>query len=1168
MSRHLQTANQAIGEEVRFMVAFSQLPLLLAQVAEPASLDNSLSPAQKLAIIVLVLAGSFGLGALLAKMLRMPDYGTKIGLILATLFSGILVDVMGWPPKLGIDLSGGVVLIYEVDQSQMQESNRGQILDQIGRQLGSIDGNKFKPRLNGDNIEIPLPEAALAEKVQQRIKRFIDQGMAVQLVGVRQIEGQPVLVYSIAGHQKQIDMDKLIAAVSRRINPSGVAEVTVRKYGNEQLEVIIPEVEQREVDQIKRIISTSGNLQFRILANSRDHRDLIELAQASPADEVFQGGKLKARWIEMRPGADPIGGIMRNKSGVEQVLIIIDDYNVNGDYLSSSASGVDERANPCIEFSFDSRGANKFGHLTRENTPDPATGATRTLGIVLDNVLQSAAVIQSAITDHGRITGSFDDDYVSFVVGVLNAGSLPAALQKEPISEQKISAQLGDDTIRDGSNAMILSTVAVVAFMLIYYRFAGMVADIAVLMNMVLATALMIMIKAAFTLPGLAGFVLTVGMAVDANVLIYERIREESSRGASLRMAIRNGFSRAMTTIIDSHVTTVFTAVVLYTIGSDQIKGFAVSLILGLAVSLYTAVYVARVIFDIAERKRWITRLKMMQIVGETHIDFVRWRGPAIAFSAVVIGIGMAAVYLRGADLFDIDFTGGVSVQVLLKPDQRREIADVRSLLSNLDDLPDVAISSVGTGPEMKNREYKIDTSQRDMAKVQKTLQEKFAGALETYSLTFDPIQTPGGEETKGPALPADEPAATESAPIETDKKPEAEKSGELRRRASGSLVALAGGLDEPANEIVLAQATDAATSDKPATDEKPAAEDKPATDDKPAAEKPATDKPAGDDQPAAEDKTAKDDKPSAEAKPDAASDTAATAGKPAVMVKTTLHFREDINRPTLEKMIEEDLQLAKLPAVRFDLSNAQYKPGSTHGFKDWELSIPLTAEETEMLLNKTKDRLAGTPVFPLANQIGGKVAGDTQLLALYALLASLLAIVIYVWFRFQNAMFGVAAVLALIHDVLVTVGFLALSKYIAPALGFLMVEDFKISLAVMAALLTIVGYSINDTIVIFDRIREVRGKNPDLTVPMINDSVNQTLSRTILTSGTVLIGTLILYVIGGPGIHAFAFAMLVGLISGTYSTVYIASPVLLWLKKPLSDSNFPSSRPPASAVR
>ncbi len=232
--------------------------------------------------------------------------------------------------------------------------------------------------------------------------------------------------------------------------------------------------------------------------------------------------------------------------------------------------------------------------------------------------------------------------------------------------------------------------------------------------------------------------------------------------------------------------------------------------------------------------------------------------------------------------------------------------------------------------------------------------------------------------------------------------------------------------------------------------------------------------------------------------------------------------------------MIEEDLHVVGLPTVRFDLTNPQYKQGSTHGYKDWELSIPLTAADTEKLLAHIMGRLAGTAVFPLANQIGGKVAGDTKVLATYALLASLVMIVVYVWVRFQNAMFGIAAVLALIHDVLVTIGFLALSKYLAPFLGFVLVEDFKISLAVMAALLTIVGYSINDTIVIFDRIREVRGKNPDLTEKMINDSVNQTLSRTILTSGTVLIGTLILYFIGGPGIHPFAFAMLVGLISGT----------------------------------
>ncbi|HEX4142063.1 MAG TPA: protein translocase subunit SecD [Pirellulales bacterium] len=1191
------------------MFSFSYLSLLLAQAVPEATLDDRFSTPQKLAIAVLVLVGSFGLGNVLGKALRMPEYGTKIGLVLATLFAGILIDVFGWPPKLGIDLSGGVVLIYEVDQNQMQETNRGQILDQLTHQLGSVDGHKLKPRLNAGGIEIPLPDEALAPKVEQRIAKFIDKGLAITPVGVRRVDGEPVLVYTIESQRKQIDMEKLIGAVSKRINPSGVAEVTVRRYGNEQLEVIVPEVEQREVDQIKRIISTSGNLQFRILANRHDHRDIVELAEQSPSDEVFQGGKLKARWIEMRAGANSGDTITRKRNGVEQVLIMIDDYNVNGDYLAGAAPGHDHTTGaPCIDFSFNSQGANRFSHLTQENIPDAATGFQRSLGIVLDNVLQSAAHIRSAISDRGQITGNFSDEYVDFVVGVLNAGSLPAALQKEPISEQKISAQLGDDTIRSASIALIISTIAVVVFMLVYYRFAGIVADIAVLMNMVLATALMILIKAAFTLPGLAGFVLTVGMAVDANVLIYERIREETHRGASLRMAIRNGFSRAMATIIDSHLTTVFTAVVLYTIGTDQIKGFAVSLILGLAVSLYTAVYVARVILDVAERKRWITKLHMMQFIGETHIDFVRWRGPAIAASTIVIAIGMAAVYLRGADLFDIDFTGGVSVQILLKPDHRRDIADVRQLVS---DLPDVAVSSVGTA-EMKDREYKIDTSERDMAKVQQRLQEKFGDDLATYTLDYRSAKSTSaksdeGAAASGPSLPGEsaqpEGSKPDSAPPESKssesttleskspgaapsegkepvKTPADGKSSDARRLPADSLLALAGDADDPSAGLLLAQATTPAKSApaakpptpaaKPPTTKTPAAEDKPAATEKPAAEeKPAT-TPASESTTTEPDSAKSDSAKSDSAKPDTgdttpAESTLSESTKPAVLVKYSLHFGEEINRPTLMKMIEEDLHAVGLPAVRFDLTNPQYKPGSTHGYKDWELSIPLTDEETEKLLAHTKGRLAQTAVFPLANQIGGKVAGDTKLLATYALLASLAAIVFYVWVRFQNAMFGIAAVLALIHDVLVTVGFLALSKYLAPFFGFVLVEDFKISLAVMAALLTIVGYSINDTIVIFDRIREVRGKNPDLTEKMINDSVNQTLSRTILTSGTVLIGTLILYFIGGPGIHPFAFAMLVGLISGTYSTVYIASPVLLWLKRPLAGPGFAAS---ATAVR
>jgi SecD/SecF fusion protein len=159
-----------------------------------------------------------------------------------------------------------------------------------------------------------------------------------------------------------------------------------------------------------------------------------------------------------------------------------------------------------------------------------------------------------------------------------------------------------------------------------------------------------------------------------------------------------------------------------------------------------------------------------------------------------------------------------------------------------------------------------------------------------------------------------------------------------------------------------------------------------------------------------------------------------------------------------------------------------------------------------------------------------------------------------YIWIRFQNLAFGLAAIVALVHDVLVVVAALALSYYAAPYLGFLLVDPFKISLDVVAAILTIVGYSINDTIVTFDRIREIRGKSPEITKDIINRSINQTLSRTVLTVLTVLLVTVILYVGGGPGLHSFAFTMLVGLIAGTYSSVYIAAPILLWFKRPTAE--------------
>jgi SecD/SecF fusion protein len=952
----------------------SFVPVLLAQAAEVATAAAAATvPAAATAaglpwwregwflwaLTLLTIAVPTLVAWLLAKQLRAADMWARIAAVLVALTAGGVITALGWPPKLGIDLKGGVILVYEIDAKKQAD-------------------------------------------------KAVEAG---------------------AGEAAPVDMEKLVAAVARRVNPGGQKEVTVRRYGLDQLEVIVPDVDQSEVDLIKRIVSSAGVLEFRITANPEDprHKRVVELGGRTGGTTVMDGGTPVGRWVQldtakMNPAEDRGLVTRMMPDGRVEVLVVLDRFNVTGGYLSRAASSYDQNLQPCVNFSFNSAGAALFGTLTGQNLPDPANRLESRLGIVLDDTLLSAPTIRSAISGDGQITGSFKQADVDFLVGVLNAGSLPAALHSEPISEQKISPQLGADTIRSGARAMLLATMVVLTFMLAYYRFSGLVADLAVLLNIVLVVALMISVKAAFTLAGLAGLVLSVGMAVDANVLIYERMREETDRGAGLRMAIRNGFQRAFSTIVDSNLTTLITGIVLFAIGTDQLKGFAVTLILGLTLNLFTAVFCSRVLFDLAERNRWITSLKMGRIFGQTDFKFVAWLWPAVIGSTLFILAGLAAAWQRGQGLFDIDFTGGTSVQVAFKPDKALDIADVRNAVAS---LPDAAVSAVTSTEGPTNLRYKIDTSLRNDEEVEKALQEAFPGRLATYSMGFGEISTTKAEK----------------------------KEGEGDKEAVQSLGTVA-----------------------------------------------------------------------------------------------PLDFPEKINLVTLRSTIKEAFEAEGVGDAPFELE-AEGMTSRSRPYRNWALATSVEPDVARRVLERVAKKLNETPVYLSANTIGGKVAGNTKVTAVYALLASLLMIVLYVWLRFQNVAFGLAAVVALIHDVLVTVACLALSKFVAPFMGWALVDDFKISLDVVAALLTIVGFSINDTIVIFDRLRELRGKGQFVTAGMIDKAVNQTLSRTILTSGTAFLATLILYAFGGQGIHAFAFAMLVGIITGSYSTIFIASPIVLWLQ-------------------
>ncbi|RLT15705.1 MAG: protein translocase subunit SecD [Planctomycetota bacterium] len=1028
-------------------------PAVVSAATEAASAATTLvlpwyrQGSMMLPITVLTIAVPTLLAWLLSKRLRAADMWGRMATVLVALTAGIVIMAMGWPPRLGIDLKGGVILVYEIDASKRVKGEVDDCIGKIEQLLEKQEGRLGTAVRTADGriaVSLDTTDAVARESFLKSVEK-LDFGDAQVRLASRSEAGKELsLEFDVLGRAAPIDMDKLVAAVSRRVNPGGQKEVTVRRYGLDQLEVIVPDVDQAEVDLIKRIVSSAGVLEFRITANPEDprHKQVIECATRSAGTTVSAEGRPIGHWVQLDTAKmDPSenrGLVTRaTADGRVEALVVLDRFNVTGGYLVRALSSYDSNLQPCVNFSFNSSGAALFGTLTGQNQPDKANRLTSRLGIVLDDTLLSAPTLQSTISGDGQITGSFKQADVEFLVGVLNAGSLPAALYSEPISEQKISPQLGADTIRSGARAMLLAMIVVLSFMLAYYRFSGFVADLAVLLNVVLVIALMISVKAAFTLAGLAGLVLSVGMAVDANVLIYERMREEVDRGAALRMAIRNGFQRAFATIVDSNLTTLITGVVLFAIGTDQLKGFAVTLILGLTLNLFTAVFCSRVLFDLAERNRWISKLSMARLFGQPNFKFVSWMQPAIIGSTAFILLGVAGAMQRSQGLFDIDFTGGASVQVAFKADKGMDVADVRTAVAG---LPDVAVSAITGMDGVPDLRYKIDTSLRSGLEVEQKLEEAFPGRLATYSMGF----------------------------------------GEIVSTASPTAV-----------------------------------------------------------------KKEDDEKRSVDSQKDAAQQ----ANSEALSTAVALDFPEKINLATLRSTIKDALEAEGIGDVPFELQ-AEGMTSRTRSYRNWAFSTTLEVAKTRQMLEAVAQKLAGTPVYLSANMIGGKVAGNTKVTAVYALLASMLMIVLYVWVRFQNVAFGLAAVVALAHDVLVTVACLALSKFIAPFMGWALIDDFKISLDVVAALLTIVGFSINDTIVIFDRLREIRGKSPVVSAEMIDKAVNQTLSRTILTSGTAFLATLILFLFGGQGIHAFAFAMLIGIITGTYSTIYIASPIVLWLQQ------------------
>ena len=657
--------------------------------------------------------------------------------------------------------------------------------------------------------------------------------------------------------------DAIGAAVEKirtRIDAYGVKETSIQVQGNNSILVQVPGVINREIiDRLKEV----GKLEFKLVES-----DSEKISQAKDG-QVPQGYEFKTY--------------------EDTQLLLHKDPVMIGSDLSESYLGFNSYGGSEPILSFTSEGSRKFAKITEDNVGEA-------LAIVLDEIVKSAPRIDEPILNgEARIRGDFSLDDARLIVTVLNSGALPIPLVVE--EERSVGPLLGSDSINRGIKSIILGAALVVGFVLLYYLLGGAITVICLILDLLFILAGLQLFKGTLTLPGIAGMILTLGMAVDANVLIFERIREELKLHKPLSIAIKNGFNRAKRTIIDANITTLIAALFLFIYGTGPIKGFATTLSLGIIASIFTSVFVGRTIFSFFLDLR-LKSLPMLSLISAPKVNFIKLKGVCIVISLIAVAVSLFNFYSRGDDVYGIDFKGGQMLEYQINPPADSEV--LRSVLKK-EGFSEVAI-----------QEFK---------------------------------DIPGGISIK-------------------------------------STSDLASGIDQ-----------------------------------------------------------------------------------------------------ALKKNFQEVTELK-------------------------------------------------------ATTVGPAVGKILMKKAYLAIALSLLGILIYVGFRFKHFDFAFAAVIALFHDVLISLGALCFAGY-------------EVNLLTVTALLTIAGYSINDTIVIYDRIRETSPRLRKASLSeIINLAINSTLSRTIITSLTTLMVVASIFLLGGEILKGFSFTLLVGIVVGTYSSIYIAAPLVLLFRK------------------
>ena len=672
-------------------------------------------------------------------------------------------------------------------------------------------------------------------------------------------------------------VNQAVEVIRKRVDQFGVSEPVITPEGADRILVQIPGLDSAKIAVARDQLQKVARLEFRLV--KPDSAQILREIDAGTAP-IPPGYEIK----EMKEtGADGKETVTRYL--VKRTADMSGEHVTGAHAFFSTTYGV--------SLTLDSIGTQQFGQLTDESYKESTP-----LAILLDGVVVCAPGAREAIyTGSAEITGNFDEAEARNLASVLqNPLRTPVHIEEE----RSVSATLGLDSIKSGGFAGLGGLALVLLFVIAYYQFAGLVAVFGLLVNIILLFGIMCMFNFVLTLPGIAGIILTIGLAVDANVLIYERLREEMGAGKPLSSAIDAAYNKAFTVIFDANATTLITAAILFWKSSGPVKGFAVTLTVGIIASVFSAMVVTRTVFGWAMEAGWIKRITMLHLINPAkQIDFMSRRRLWIAISLTVIGVSIVGFAMRGQKNFGIDFLGGD----LLTLDSSKPVSepDARAALSGLgfEEVIQKSHATTATGNDFLTIRSPANTS----SKIVQTLQQKM---------------------------------------------------------------------------------------------------------------------------------------------PDA-------------------------------------------------------------GFK-------VVGQDT----------------------VGSVVGKELAQTSLWAFGLAVLGIILYVTFRFEFS-FAVGAIVALMHDVIITVGLFAIFGH-------------ELSLIMVGAILTIAGYSINDTIVVYDRIREgLHSGRRGSIQEIMNASINETLSRTLLTSGCTLLSVLALFLFGGAVLRDFAFAILIGVVVGTYSSIFIASPIVLW---------------------